>query len=78
MPEPTKALAFIEAVEQEGQEHFSATIPKRSLEAALYTYSELGLWNMDIDIKEIEAALRVWAVVEAVRRHNGFPAELRM
>lgn len=49
----------------------------RDLANALYTFSELGLWKMDIDIKGIEEAIRVWAVVEKVRR-DGFPEELRM
>lgn len=49
-----------------------------ALSEALYTFSELNLWKMDIDIKEVEEAIRVWAVVEAVRRHGDFPRELRM
>lgn len=48
-----------------------------ALSEALYTFSELGLWKMDIEIKEVEEAIRVWAVVEKVRR-DGFPEELRM
>ena len=47
------------------------------LSEALYTFSELGLWKMDIEIKEVEEAIRVWAVVEKVRR-DGFPEDLRM
>lgn len=51
---------------------------KGALRQALYTFSELGLWKMDIDIKATEEAIRVWAVVEAVRRAGAFPEELRM
>lgn len=47
-----------------------------ALAEATYTFSELGLWKMDVTIGA-EEAIRVWAVVEQVRL-NGFPKTLRM
>jgi hypothetical protein len=69
-----KAVAFVADAEN--------SYPKddldRALSNALYTFSELGLWKMDIDIKGTEEAIRVWAVVEAVRRAGEFPSNLTM
>jgi hypothetical protein len=69
-----KAEQFIAEVERE----FPTKETRRPLSEALYTFSELGLWKMDIDIKEVEEAVRVWAVVETIRRQKAFPKELRM
>jgi hypothetical protein len=70
-------LDLISEVEKEGLEHFQGREAARPLFEALYAFSERGLWNMDIEIKDIPEAIRVWAVIEHVRRH-GFPDELRM
>jgi hypothetical protein len=69
-----KAEQFIADVEGE----FPIKELDRPLHEALYTFSELGLWKMDIDIKEAEEAVRVWTVVEAIRRKRAFPPKLRM
>ncbi len=68
-----KAQLFIAATEGGYPENLD-----HALSNALYTFSELGLWKMDIDIKEAEVAIRVWAVVESVRRAGAFPEELCM
>jgi hypothetical protein len=55
------------------------TFPKnrvRDVMEGLYTFSELGLFG-DIDVKEAETAILIWALVEKVRQ-DGFPRELRM
>lgn len=48
----------------------------RDLSEALYTFSELGLLG-DMEIKDEATAVRIWALVEKVRR-DGFPKDLRM
>ena len=69
-----KAEEFIRPVEAEcpTDREFQS-----DLNNALYAFSELGLWKMDIDIKRAEEAVRVWALVESVRR-KGFPSDLGM
>lgn len=71
----TKAEAFVADTENS---YPVDPVMDKALNEALYTFSELGLWKMDIDIKRAEEAIRVWAVVEAVRRSGAFPQELRM
>jgi hypothetical protein len=71
-------LDLIETVEAEALDHFGERIARSHLNEALYAFSERDLiWNMDIEIKDLAEAIRVWAVVEQVRRH-GFPEDLRM
>lgn len=47
------------------------------LRSALYAFSELGLWDSNIDSLDLKTAIRIWAVVETAR-HNTFPDNLRM
>jgi hypothetical protein len=65
-----EALAFIKPVEQEFPKE-----RKHELSEACYTFSETNVID-DMSIDEA-AALRIWAMVETVRR-RGFPNELRM
>ena len=70
---------WIAPAENRAKEFFDlfATDREAELSHALYAFSELGLFSDGIEIKSTKLALRVWAVVEAVRR-RGFPDELRI
>lgn len=66
-----KLLALIDGIEFPHNKEFD-------LGHALYAFSELGLFcGGDIEFKLREDAIRIWAVVEAVRL-NGFDKSLRM
>lgn len=63
---------FIEVVEKE----FPAKL-KQPLSEAIYTFGELGLW-FETEGISTEDGIRIWALVESVRKNGGFPKELRM
>lgn len=66
------ALQAISSIVKEYPAHAA-----HNLCAACYTFSELGLFPGDIAIKDEDDAIRIWALIEYVRR-NGWPDNLRM
>lgn len=67
-----KAEAWVKAKEDLGNKVIKTN---RSVDNALYTFSEMGMLE-DLSIKP-ELAIRIWAIVETAMR-SGFPDELRM
>lgn len=49
----------------------------RDLSEAVYAFNERGLWDGDIEFKDITEVIRIWALVERVIQ-KGFPPELGM
>lgn len=70
-----KAMALISEVEDELLTQGPKTIG-RDIAEACYTFGELNLMG-ELDALDAESAIRIWALVEKVRR-DGFPKELKM
>lgn len=51
-------------------------IDKQQLAEALYSFSECGMFPMDVEV-DVATALEIWAIIETVRE-IGFPNDLRM
>lgn len=51
---------------------------RKSLNEAVYTCDELGVWYGGFEIKDADLAIRIWALVETIRQTGTFPNELRM
>lgn len=69
---------FISPVLDEGEKAIDEGAGDRALMEALYSFSEMSLFGSDVEIKDRETAMRIWALVETVKRTGGFPKELRM
>lgn len=65
-------VEYTRTVLEQGQREVNMT----SLSEACYSFSERGLFG-DSSLSA-EDAVRIWALVERVRRQGGFPERLRM
>lgn len=78
MSDRNHALTFVADAEDSASRHFQQGFNERALADALYTFSDLGLFaGGGIELKDVEDAIRIWAVVETVRT-KGFPHSLRL